>query len=78
MQKRFGPAGPHPALAMVVARGLTFVDLAEVVRVSDDHLSLVLRGVRRPSDRLRKAIADALGVPVKVAFNGVDHEAVEA
>ena len=68
MNKQIGQSGPHPALAIVAVRGLTFVDLGASVGVSDDHLSLVLRGLRPPSRRLSAALSAALQLPVEVLF----------
>lgn len=75
MKKRIGQFGPHPALGIVAARGLTFVDLGATVGFSDDHLSLVLRGVRPPSRRLCDSLSDALNIPAELLFHEVSADA---
>lgn len=50
--------------ALMILKGITSVDIARKTGVSATWISLVLNG-RKPSKRIRKAIAQAVGKPVE-------------
>jgi hypothetical protein len=54
---------PKPPVAgLLVTRGVAIVDLAREMRYSTNHLRAVIAGKRTPTPRLRRELADALGV----------------
>ena len=57
-------------------RGLTLVQTCERARVSPAFLSLIERGKARPSLGSLAGIADALGLPVSIAWRNMYHDCV--
>jgi lambda repressor-like predicted transcriptional regulator len=54
--------------ATVTLRETTMANAAKALGVSYNHLILVLTGTRQGSDRLERAIAEFVGLPVEQMF----------
>ena len=62
-------APPHPARVLIVARGRTVADVARAIGYSPTTLTLVLRRRVAPWPKLRRRLADELGVPEAELFD---------
>jgi transcriptional regulator with XRE-family HTH domain len=59
----------HPARLVLVERGETIRQCAAAIEYNPQHVSRVLRGLDRPSRRLRRALATHLGLPESALFH---------
>lgn len=59
---------PHPAKAVIVARGETITHVARAIDCRADVLGQVLNRRRSSSARLRRAVSDYLGLPEAECF----------
>ncbi len=59
----------QPARLVLVERGETILECATAIDYNRQYVSRVLRGLDRPSRRLRKALAEHLGMPESALFH---------
>ena len=59
----------------ILERGLSQVEFSREIKVSENHLSRIIRGWDRPSPELKERMAGALGARVEELFPGGQDEA---
>jgi transcriptional regulator with XRE-family HTH domain len=72
------PRVPHPCKALIVARGERFRDVAEKVGVNPQSFSRIISGTQPSWPKLRRKVAEHLGVDEDVAWFPEDTDALLA
>lgn len=61
------PMSPRDRKAELIRNGRTMTEIADSLDLTVSHVAQVIRGIRR-SPAVEKAVADAIGKPVKQVF----------